>query len=254
MPVSPDWSVSQLAPLIDWLSDIITEPDHILNIAERAECRKGKIPKCNTAVAQWQEVIGYAINEGHFEKLMPEIKAKVPGKSDTFELCLKKVGLRRLVELLGTDYAKLKEAIDKLFEEEEPKRQVEAATDIRRIVVKFWKELNYDISWQAFTPIETSMEEINKRRQVLVVLCVNIIGAADYMLALTKRMGTSGVPSNPENARTYLAAYERTRNSSSGSDDELRRTIDARMTLVVETSQLWFTLKETIALAPDISA
>ncbi len=250
--MSLKWSVDELSPLVDLLRDVIPGLEEIINTAERGGCKsKGDIPRRDTAREQWQEAIRHAINEGYLERLMQEIQSQMTGDSEEeFRQRLQAVAARRLIGLLGGDYAKLIKAIEKLLEEEEWEKQLNAAAAIRKIALRLWKELNSDISWQALTPVETSPDEINMRREVLITLCVNIIGASDYMRSVAKPLTTPGIPSDPQEARMYLAAPGRTQSHSLDNDDKLRRMVDARMTLVTEASRLWSTLREKVTLAP----
>jgi hypothetical protein len=161
------------------------------------------------------------------------------------------VGARRLVSLLGNDYIKLKTGISVLLEAKEPKDQSQAATDLRRTALSLQRALDEYIPWQALTPIETSTEEIRKRREVLIVLCINIISASEYVLALLKPMCTPESPLDPQGARMHLAIQRREPGSSSDDDEKLRRVIDGRMTVVLEARKLWYTLKENVTLPPD---
>jgi hypothetical protein len=250
---SLEWNISQLSPLIDLFSQIATEPPDIRDIAERAGCKaKGKIPARDTADGQWQNVIRNAINEGYLDRLMQEISSKATGKlRETFMARLQQVGSRRLVDLVGVDYAKLKDALTSLIEAEEPERQLEAAASMRRIAISLWKELDDNVSWQALTPIETSIEEIKKRREALVLMCVNIISASEYMIAVSRPLRSSGASSNPDNVMVYFSGRENARNDFADSDEKLRRTIDARNALFIEARQLWSAIKENVTFYPN---
>jgi hypothetical protein len=249
---SLEWNVSQLSPLIRLFSQIETEPTEIRDLAERAGCKaKGNIPRRDTADSQWQEVMRNAINEEYLDKLIQEIRSKALGKlGEDLEARLQEVVALRLVNLVGADYAKLKDALASLLDAQELDGQLDAAVNMRKIVLSLLRELDDTISWQALTPIETSKDEINKRRETLVLMCVNIIGAADYMISLVGLMRSTGVPSDPKDVRMYLAGREDVKGNSADRDEKQRRMIDSRNTLFLQARQLWFALKENVTLSP----
>jgi hypothetical protein len=246
------WEIGQLSPLIDLLSEIVSEPGDVIALAERAGAPSPKsIPREKTAPAQWQEVMKDAINQGYLENLTQQAQAKVKGKSEEiFRQRLQEVGALRLRSLVGKDYVELNSCVDRLLEAEHPRDQYETAANLRRTVLRLRKALDEYIPWQALTPVETSVEEIHERRGLLVVLCVNIIGATEYALTLIKPMCTPEAPLDPQGARMYLVPRER--EPTGFSDDlKLRRAIDARMTVALEARKLWYALKENVTLPPD---
>ncbi len=252
MPPSLDWDISHLSPLIGLLSKLVTTQAEIIALAERAGSTAPEdIPKRDKASVQWQEVIKDAITEGYLEQLIQEGQARAKGKSgEIFRRRLQEVGARRLVSLLGHDYDKLKGCISALFEAMEPKDQPLAVADLRRTVLSLQKALD-DIPWQALTPVETSAEEIQKRREVLVVLCVNIIGHSEYLLTLIKPLSSPETPADPQGARTHLATQKRELGSAADDDEKKRQAIDERMNLALEARKLWYALKENVTLPPD---
>lgn len=246
------WEIGQLSPLIDLLSVIVSEPSDVIAMAERAGAPAPEgIPREKTASAQWQEVMKDAINQGYLENLTQQARAKVKGKSESIlRQRLQEVGALRLRSLVGENYIELNVGINKLLEAECAEDRYQTAAGLRTLVLRLRRALDEYIPWQALTPIETSVEEIRARRELLVVLCINVIGATEYALALIKPTRTSEAPLDPQGARIYLGPSEREPTNSS-EDLKVRRAIDARMTAALEARKLWYALKENVTLPPE---
>jgi hypothetical protein len=85
-----------------------------------------------------------------------------------------------------------------------------------------------------------------------VVICLNIVSASDYMIATIRPQSMPGAPSDPDTLRLYLTDRGRVKTSFSDDEDkQLRRIVDARITLAMEVRRFWFTLKESVTLPPD---
>jgi hypothetical protein len=253
MSASAGWTVDQLTPLMDLLTQIVPDQRDILDMAERAGCKSvGNIPKRDTAEGQWQEAIKTAIKGDYLEELMLEAQARAAGDSgEDFRNRLQKVVARRLIGLVGVDYAKLRSQLATLLKAEEPTGQLEAAITIRDTVLKLREELDDNISWQALTLLKTSLAEIQELRDRLVVICLNIVSASDYMIAMIRPLSIPGTPSDPEDQRMYLTDRGRVKTGLSDDEDkQLRRIVDARITLAMEVRRFWLTLKESVTLPP----
>jgi hypothetical protein len=249
-----DWSLYELEPLIELLGKVIMEHEEILRYVERAGCEDlGNIPQPKpwTAKRQWEEVVRFAINNRFLEQLIQQVQPSLQGNvRDDFRRNLQMAGARRIVRLLGPDYSELRNDFSMLLEEEDPNRQLEAATAIRRIALRLRKELDDDLSWQAFTPIGTSTAEIQQTRERLVLICLNIVSASDYMLAIIRPLCAIETASDSKVERMYLTAHRKSENNSSSDDEQLRHVMDARMTLAIEARRLWRSIKESVTLAP----
>jgi hypothetical protein len=253
MSAALDWTVHQLTPVIDWLSQVVTEQHEILAMAERGKCPKiGEVPRRDKADLQWQEVFKDAIMRGYLETLMLEAEAKAEGLSgEDFTRCVQKVGARRLTELVGVDFAELRNQIATLLEAGDLRAQVAAAAAVRETVLRLREALDDHIAWQALTAIEKSKNELQDMREQFVVMCLNIVSAADYMIAAARPFPSPSEPSDPEAQRMYVADRGRIKTSFSDDDDkQLRRIVDARITLAIELRRFWYALKESVELAP----
>jgi hypothetical protein len=253
MPASNDWSLYELTPVVDFVYKYIANPDEILRLAVRAGCEEGDIERSQKPREQWENAFIFAVGDGKLEDLFAQVQKELPrDRATEFTRCMQSVSGRRLVSLLGKDYTKFGNAIDEFLQEEDHGRQIELAENLRRTAIKLYREFNNDISWQAVTPIKTSAIEIRSMRQRFRVLCINIVTSAEYLLAIARPYhAKEGVADSDSPVERTRLATRRAGNSRSDEDEQLRRIVDARITLFVEADQLWNALKESVALPPD---
>ncbi len=242
------WSIHELAPVVDLLYLYVDEPSAIRLLAERAGCPRGKLRKLDDSRQQWENVIIFAIGDGRFEALVDQAHSELPDDwGERFTESMKTVCGRRLVGLLGDEYNKLRAVIDNFLDEENQDRQIEFAAGLRRMAISLYREFNNDLSWQAMTLMKTSTIEIRSMRQRFRVLSINVVTAAEYLLAIARPFGTSNEGTESTTDRLRLASRPRGY-SRLDEDEQIRRIEDARMTLFIEADQLWNSLKDSVAL------